>query len=158
MYKIYFAHPCFTEEQREFKKRFLSKLKDRFQESDNGKDIILVDPFDHTPIIECDPDTKLEMAEEIKIKCLALLEECDVVIALADWNDTGTAFEAGYAHAFNKPVILISQENCSAANAMLIGSAKVLIDHVLEESGLEKLAGIIEQQTAFSRNNVHKVT
>ncbi|MEI6155493.1 MAG: nucleoside 2-deoxyribosyltransferase [Deltaproteobacteria bacterium] len=144
--KIYFAHPCFTEEQKEFKNKFLSMLKSRFQESGHVKDIIIVDPFDHTPVVEFDPDTKLKMAEGIKIKCLALLDECDAVIALADWNDTGTAFEAGYAHAFNKPVILISRENCSAANAMLIGAAKVLIDHVLGESGPERLAGIIEQQ------------
>ena len=143
--KIYFAHPCFTEEQREFKEQFLSRLRGRLQESGCGKDIIIVDPFDHTPIVECDPDEKLKMAEKIKIKCLALLEECDAVIALGDWNDTGTAFEAGYAHAFNKPVILISKENCSAANAMLIGASKVLIDHVLEESGLDRLAGIIEE-------------
>jgi nucleoside 2-deoxyribosyltransferase len=59
-------------------------------------------------------------------------------------NDTGVAFEAGYAHAVGKPVILISQENCSAANAMLIGAAKVLIDHVLDESGMEKLVGMVK--------------
>lgn len=60
------------------------------------------------------------------------------------FNDTGVAFETGYAHAINKPVILVSQKNCSVANAMLIGSAKVLVDNVLEESGLERLVGMVK--------------
>ena len=71
------------------------------------------------------------------------LEECDIIIALIDGNDAGVAFEAGYAHAVNKPVILISQENCSAANTMLIGSAKAMIDNVLKESEMEKLVGML---------------
>ena len=83
------------------------------------------------------------MAESIKIACIRLLEACDIIFALIDGNDTGVAFEVGYAHAVGKPVILISQENCSAANAMLIGAAKVLIDQVLGESGLERLMGMI---------------
>jgi nucleoside 2-deoxyribosyltransferase len=131
--KIYFAHPCFNEEQIEFKKQFLSKLSAAFKNSGHGNDIIIVDPFDYAPNIEGDIETKLNLAEGIKIECIRLLEECDIIVALVDGNDTGVAFEAGYAHAVNKPIILISQDNCSSANAMLIGSAKVMIDQVLEE-------------------------
>jgi nucleoside 2-deoxyribosyltransferase len=142
--KIYFAHPCFTEEQREFKKQFLSKISAALKNSGHNNDITIIDPFDYAPNIEGDTETKLQMAESIKIECIRLLEACDIIIALIDGNDTGTAFEAGYAHAVNKPVILISQGDCSSANAMLIGSAKVMIDQVLGESGMERFEGMIE--------------
>ena len=141
--KIYFAHPCFTEEQKEFKKVFLQKISAALKHIRHDNDIAIVDPFDYAPNIEGDTETKLQMAESIKIECIRLLEACDIIIALVDDNDTGVAFEAGYAHAVNKPVILISQENCSAANAMLIGAAKVMIDKVLGESGMEILVGIV---------------
>ena len=142
--KIYFAHPCFNEEQKEFKNQFLQKISAALKNSGHDNDITIVDPFDYAPNIEGDIETKLNMAESIKIECIRLLEACDIIIVLIDGNvDAGVAFEAGYAHAVNKPLILISQENCSAANAMLIGSAKVLIDQVLEESGMEKLVGMI---------------
>ncbi|MCX5815211.1 MAG: YtoQ family protein [Proteobacteria bacterium] len=141
--KIYFAHPCFTDKQREFKKQFLPKISAGLSQTQYGNDIAIIDPFDYAPNVEGDIDIKLEMAEGIKIECIRLLEECDIIIALVDDNDTGTAFEAGYAHAVNKPIILISQENCSAANAMLIGSAKVVVNNVLEDEQVKGLAGLI---------------
>ncbi|MCX5814260.1 MAG: YtoQ family protein [Proteobacteria bacterium] len=141
--KIYFAHPCFTPEQREFKKQFLSKISAGLMQNNLNNDIIIIDPFEHTPVIEDNTETKLKMAETVKIECIKLLEECDIVVAITDDNDTGTAFEAGYAHAVNKPIILISQESCSSANAMLIGSAKVMVNNILEDSGMEKLIGMI---------------
>ncbi len=141
--KIYFAHPCFTDKQKEFKKVFLEKLSTALSNTQYGNDISIVDPFDHTPNIEGDIEVKLEMAEGIKIECIRLLEECDIIIALVDGNDTGVAFEAGYAHAVNKPVILISQENCSSANAMLIGSAKVVVNNIVEDEQVKRLAGLI---------------
>ncbi len=142
--KIYFAHPCFTDKQKEFKKVFLEKLSTALSNTQYGNDISIVDPFDHTPNIEGDIEVKLEMAESVKIECIRLLEESDIIIALVDDNDTGTAYGIGYAHAVNKPVILISQENCSSANAMLIGSAKVMIDNVIDDGEINKLAGMIE--------------
>ncbi|MDD5009259.1 MAG: nucleoside 2-deoxyribosyltransferase [Syntrophorhabdaceae bacterium] len=139
--KVYFAHPCFDDTQKGFKTEFLNKLSSALT---HRNDILIVDPFDHTPNIEGDIETKLKMAENVKIGCIRLLEECDIVVALVDGNDTGVAFEAGYAHAVNKPVILISQQSCSAANAMLIGAARIMVDNVLEREQIEKLAGMLE--------------
>jgi len=140
--KIYFAHPCFTEEQSEFKKQFLEKISAALTQNGLSNDIYIIDPFENTLNVEGDIETKLIMAESIKIECIGLLEECDILIALVDDNDTGTAFEAGYAHAVNKPVILISKYNCSKANAMLIGAAKAMIDNVLEDEQIERLVGL----------------
>ncbi|MCX5811142.1 MAG: nucleoside 2-deoxyribosyltransferase [Proteobacteria bacterium] len=141
MMKVYYAHPCFTEKQREFKKMFLEKLSVALS---HKNDITIVDPFEYAPNIEGDTETKLKMAESIMRECIKLLEECDGVIAFVDDNDTGTAFEAGYAHAVNKPVILISQDSCSTANAMLIGTAKIMIDNVLEEGQIKKLVNYLK--------------
>jgi nucleoside 2-deoxyribosyltransferase len=141
--KVYFAHPCFNEKQQGFKAAFIKKLKSALAHGGLAQDVIVLDPFDHTPNVECDRETKLLMAGEIKTKCLQLLDACDVIIALVDWEDTGTAFEAGYAYATNKPIILISETSCSSANAMLIGSAQAMIDHVLDDEQIEKLVGTI---------------
>jgi nucleoside 2-deoxyribosyltransferase len=137
--KVYFAHPCFNEKQRSFKTAFLEKIRTALGHGGLTSDLVMVDPFEHTPNVECDTRTKLLMAQEIKTKCLQLLDECDVIVALADGDDTGTAFEAGYAHAANKPIILISEATCSSANAMLIGSAQAMIDNVLDDEQIETL-------------------
>ncbi|MCX5816652.1 MAG: nucleoside 2-deoxyribosyltransferase [Proteobacteria bacterium] len=142
--KAYFAHPCFNDKQRHFKKVFLEKLSSALSQTRYGNDISIVDPFDCTPNVEGHIETKLEMAESIKVKRIRLLGESGIVIALVDDNDAGTAFEAGYAHAVNKPVILVSQESCSAANAMLIGAAIATVNNVLEDEQTERLAGLIK--------------
>ncbi len=143
MMKLYFAHPCFTDEQKDFKNKFLSKLSAALSKTQHSKDITIIDPFDYAPDVEGDIAIKLEMAESIKTECVRLLEESDIVIALVDDNDTGTAYEIGYAHAVNKPVMLISQENCSSANAMLLGTAKVVVNNVLEDEQIKRLVSLI---------------
>ena len=139
--KVYFAHPCFNDAQKAFKAEFLDSLSSALT---HRQDILIVDPFSHTPNIEGDPEAKLQMAESVKIECIRLLEECDIIIALVDGDDTGVAFEAGYAHAVNKPVMLVSQKSCSAANAMMLGAAKASVDNILEKERMEKLADMLE--------------
>jgi nucleoside 2-deoxyribosyltransferase len=141
--KIYFAHPCFNDKQQEFKTVLLKKMKSVLAHAGLTNGIVLVDPFAHTPNVECDLETKLLMAPEIKATCLRLLDECDLIVALVDGDDTGTAFEAGYAHAMDKPIILVSEASCSSANAMLMGSAQAMIDNVLDEEQMLRLVRTI---------------
>lgn len=139
--RVYFAHPCFTDGQREFKELFLAGMSAALRGH-----MVLVDPFEHTPLVEGpDRDLKVLMAGEIKSRCLMLLDECDVLIALADDADTGTAFEMGYAHAIGKPVILISRGDCREANAMLIGAAEAMIDNVLVREQIQKLVRVLQE-------------
>jgi nucleoside 2-deoxyribosyltransferase len=137
--KLYFAHPCFTEKQNQFKRNFLEMICRALDRAKLEMEIIIIDPFEYTPNIESDIGKKLLMSAEVMKKCLQLLIECEVVIALVDGDDTGTAFEAGYASAIKKPVILVSETLCSRANAMLIGSAKEMIDNVLDKDQMDKL-------------------
>jgi nucleoside 2-deoxyribosyltransferase len=148
MMKVYLAHPCFNEKQKKFKIKFLNMINTALTHSEHSRNIAIIDPFDYTPNIEGDTETKLKMAEKIKTGCIKLLEECDILAALVDDNDTGTAFEAGYAHSISKPVILISKNSCSAANAMLIGAAEMMIDNILEEGQIEKLLRCLERFNA----------
>ena len=141
---IYFAHPCFNESQENFKREFLGKLRTALRQSEYGKAVGIVDPFEDTPNIEGNRETKLKLSRTVKETCLLMLENCDVVVALVDDSDTGVAFEAGYAHAIDVPVILISKGNCDEANAMLIGAARERIDNILQEEQIGKLARMFE--------------
>jgi len=141
---IYFAHPCFNESQQTFKREFLGKLRTALRQSEYGKAVGIVDPFEDTPNIEGNRETKLKLSRTVKETCLRMLENCDVVVALVDDSDTGVAFEAGYAHAIDVPVILISKGNCDEANAMLIGAARERIDNILQEEQIGKLARMFE--------------
>lgn len=141
---IYFAHPCFNNTQERFKEEFLKKLRTALEETERGKAVEIIDPFDHTPNIEGNRETKIKLSKSVKTTCLDLLEDCDIVVALVDDGDTGVAFEAGYAHAVKVPVILISKASCDEANAMLIGSAKERLDNILDDGQITKLARILE--------------
>ncbi len=141
--KVYFAHPAFNDEQKAFKAAFLGKLRQQLGTTASGHAISVVDPFDHAPNVEHSIEEKVRMSRKIQAACLDLLEQCAVIIALVDWNDTGTAFEVGYAHRANMPVVLISAAACASANAMLLGTAHATFDNVLEQAQVEKLAGLL---------------
>lgn len=156
--RVYFAHPCFTEEQERFKGEFLRRLMERLAARGLSRDIGILDPFLHTPNVEGDVETKLAMAEAIKTSCIGLLEDCDVVMALTDDDDTGTAFEAGYAHSMDIPIILISSATCATANAMLIGAARNRVDNVLLDAGVDTLVDMLEclHSSKGSHSTVHE--
>jgi nucleoside 2-deoxyribosyltransferase len=142
--RVYFAHPCFNEEQEKFKAEFLRKIIEQLRKGNYGDMIEIVDPFLHSPNIEGDRESKVKLSKSVATTCLKLLEECDLVVALVDGNDMGVAFEAGYAHCMNMPVLLISETACGASNAMLIGSAKDSFDNILEGATIKRLATALE--------------
>jgi nucleoside 2-deoxyribosyltransferase len=142
--KVYFAHPCFTKEQENFKKGFLARFQALCQTGSEDSTIEIVDPFQFAPIIEGTAETKLKMSNTVKDICLRLLEECDLLLGLTDWDDTGVAFEAGYAHCLGKPVLLISSARSDEANAMLIGASKTRFDSILSEGQMEKLVSYLQ--------------
>jgi nucleoside 2-deoxyribosyltransferase len=142
--RVYFAHPCFDKEQQQFKEEFLRRLRERIDIAEGGDRIAIIDPFDHAPNVEHSLEEKLRMSTEIKTACLELLQGCQVIMALVDWNDTGTAFEAGYAHSLNIPLVLISRTTCSLANAMLLGAAHARCDNILEEKQMGILADMLK--------------
>jgi nucleoside 2-deoxyribosyltransferase len=141
--RIYIAHPAFNREQKEFKHRFITKLYDELSKHTLQQRLVLVDPFDYSPTIEGNTAEKVLRAEEIRRTCLELLDRCDLLIAVVDGDDTGTAFEAGYAYRMGIPVILVSQSSCGSANAMLLGSAQAAVDYVLDGPQISQLAELI---------------
>jgi nucleoside 2-deoxyribosyltransferase len=141
--QVYVAHPAFNAEQRNFKKKFICSLKKEFSKFKKYQQVILVDPFDYSPLIEENVEDKMARSKEIKRVCLDLLKNCNILVAVVDGDDTGTAFEAGYAHDRDIPIILVSKISCNSANSMLLGSAYAMFDNVLNEQQISKLAYLI---------------
>ena len=141
---VYVAHPAFTDSQRQFKEKFLAGLKEHLAKLKHCETIVLIDPFEHSPNLEGDPKEKVARAREIRERCLELLDRCKLVIAVVDGDDTGTAFEAGYAYHMDVPLVLVSKETCDTANAMLLGAAHARFDNILDQVQLSLLAGLIE--------------
>ena len=137
---VYFAHPAFTAAQERVKMEFLERLSARLAQLERGRHITIIDPFLYAPVVETDTAAKLAMSATIKNACIGLLENCDVLLALTDDNDTGTAFEAGYAHCVNMPIILVSSGSCDTANAMLLGAARERFDNILDDEPIAMLA------------------
>ena len=137
---VYFAHPAFTTKQERVKMEFLERLSRTLAGLEGGKHITIIDPFLYAPVVEADTEAKLAKSATIVKSCLDLLEDCAVLLALTDGDDTGTAFEAGYAHCLNIPVVLISSGTCDTANAMLIGAAKERFDNILDDAPVAMLS------------------
>jgi nucleoside 2-deoxyribosyltransferase len=141
---VYIAHPAFTDSQRAFKEGFFTVLKEHLAGLKHCAAVTLADPFEHAPDVEGDPEEKVARAREIRESCLDLLERCSLLIAVVDDDDTGTAFEAGYAYRMGIPVVLVSKDLCDRSNAMLLGAAHAHFDHILDPFQLSLLAGLIE--------------
>jgi nucleoside 2-deoxyribosyltransferase len=141
---VYIAHPAFNDEQKAFKESFITGLKEHLAGLKHCGAIALVDPFDRVPDVEGNLEEKVERAKEIRESCLKLLDDCSLCVAVVDGDDTGTAFEAGYAYHAGIPVILVSEEACDKANAMLLGAAHARFDNVLDRLQLSLLAGLLE--------------
>jgi nucleoside 2-deoxyribosyltransferase len=151
---VYIAHPCFNDDQRRFKHQFIPKLKEQLKKAKHGEFITLVDPFDHSPNIEGSPEAKMTLSREVMETCIDFLEKCRVVIVVVDDHDTGTAFEAGYAHRMAIPLVLISKDTCDSANAMLLGSCSARFDDILDDGQISVLASLLEW---FYLNQVHNM-
>jgi nucleoside 2-deoxyribosyltransferase len=144
MMHVYVAHPAFTDVQKEFKEKFFKGLQEQLDRLKHCATVKLIDPFDHSPNVEGCIAEKLSHAREIRESCLSLLDQCKLLVALIDDDDTGTAFEAGYAYHAGIPVIIVSKGNCDEANAMLLGAAHARFDNILDTFQLSLLAGLIE--------------
>jgi len=60
--------------------------------------------------------------EYIAVEDLAGLQDCSVVLALINDNDTGTVFEVGYGKALSKKVIAYAERNNNRDLTMLEGT------------------------------------
>jgi nucleoside 2-deoxyribosyltransferase len=151
--KIYFAHPAFTEDQRDFKARFLDALDAALTKKCEEREAPvpeIVDPFDFTPGVEdMPPARKAGVAGAVASVCCRLLRDCFLVLAVADDADTGVAFELGFAFAHGIPTILVSHGDAADhANAMLTGTSRACIPHVLRPENMAMLADLIHGLSA----------
>lgn len=140
---IYFAHPAFTKEQIEFKKKFVSKFNEAFSNGKHEEAVKLLDPFEFGPTIEGDREAKKQLGGSILLSNHVMIQKSDLVIALIDDRDTGTTYEIGYAIALDKPVITISNQDYEV-NIMLANSVLSHLSNISSESSFGNLIQIIK--------------
>jgi len=144
MKRVYFAHPCFTDEQKRLKGAFLKALRHSLEKSGLEKEFSVIDPFEYTPNVENDPSLKRNVSRSIKDVCVRVLRESDVLIALADGQDAGVAFEVGIADASLIPVVLVADRiELSKVNAMLLGAAAAMIDDIMKPGRIDLMLDIV---------------
>ena len=153
MKRLYFAHPCFTEEERRFKKAFLEAVRGSLERSGLQEEFSIIDPFDYAPNIENDPSLKRNVARAVKEVCVRILRQSDVVIALADGNDSGVAFEAGVADTSLIPIVLVAHKtDAGKANAMLLGSATAVVDQIMSPGRIDFMLDIVLGLSVLERD------
>lgn len=137
--RIYQAGPLFSEAEREWH----TKLKARLLEAGH-------DPVWPGELVSQKDVKKWGAAAPHKIMetDLAALESCDIVVALLDGAqvDDGTAFEVGYAHCRQMPIIGIRTDfrqagdtRKSTVNAMIEGACLIIVPSI--DALLKHLAG-----------------
>lgn len=71
-------------------------------------------------------DVGLGSADDVVLKDLRAIEECDVMLAITDGLDAGTVYEIGYARALKKPVVVYSERHKGESLKMMEGSGCTL--------------------------------
>lgn len=79
--------------------------------------------------------TTPEERREIFRQDIRLLEQSDIVVSLLDHNDSGTHFEAGYAHKMGIPVFALKTSTDSLNNMLQYGCTKICasLEYLIEE-------------------------
>ena len=121
--RYYLAGPFFNPLERENITKAIKILKDR--------NLDLFIPMDH----------KIEDGENLPNQVWGqkvfemdrdAIYDCDAVIALyyGLYSDSGTAFEIGFAHSLNKPIIVVHCNNTYESSLMIVNSATANLENI----------------------------
>lgn len=133
--RIYLAAPLFTMAER----RWNEELAGQLEEQKDGLEVVLPQKED-TKV----SDGSIDFGELFN-RNVEAIESADIVLAILDGADvdSGTAWECGYAHARDKPVIGIRTDFRSSEdeklNAMLNQSVRLIYSESTQ-SNLEQIA------------------
>lgn len=139
--KLYFAAPLFTSPERAFNKALATRLEAGGHEVFLPQERGLTDDLNEPVGGEgSTPRARSISPRQILEKNLRGLDWAEGVVAIMDGTDpdSGTAWECGYAHARNKPTVLLRTDfrgvgdtADSPYNAMLTGSADARVEIAL---------------------------
>lgn len=95
--KIYLSAGWFNDEQANQQQRMFDFLKDEF------------DVFN--PKIEgvIDSNSTLNKMDQILLGNIRGMKECDAIVMIYDFKDTGAIWEAGWCHAIGKPIFYFAE-------------------------------------------------
>ena len=139
--KIYMAGPLFTQAER----RWLREMAGLLTEA--GHEVFLPQDDAQEPLLRDPPD--FHGAFEV---CRDALDRCEVVVAVLDGPDadSGTAWECGYAHARNKPVVAVRTDfrggEDQGLNLMLRRSAQSVVERAGTDEDVAGLAVAVQEE------------
>jgi nucleoside 2-deoxyribosyltransferase len=124
--KLYLAGPFFDDDQ-------VERVESIEQALDSNPTVdAYFSPRNSDHLLKTKPGSK-EWSEEVFNLDVNEIKKADAVIAIIDFIndsvDSGTAFEIGYAHAINKPVVLFHEKN-SIVNLMLTNGSNSYLTKV----------------------------
>lgn len=125
--RVFIASPFFDEDQLDRVKR----LENALSQNPYVADIFSARLHQHKEL----PFASEQWRKVVFNNDLRFLRRADVVVVIHDYEgmsvDSGTAFEVGYAYAFQKPIILVKEKE-SVPNLMLVESAYAYFTRVEE--------------------------
>lgn len=124
--KLYLAGPFFDNEQ-------IKRIKNIEQAlNDNPTVDTYFSPRNSDYLLQNKPGSKA-WSEEVFSLDVNEIKKADAIIAIIDFTndsvDSGTAFEIGYAHAINKPVVLFHEKD-GMVNLMLTNGSNSYLTKV----------------------------
>ena len=140
---VYVAGPLFTQAER----RWLRELGGLL--ADAGHDVFLPQDDAQAPLLQDPPD--FHGAFEV---CRDAIDRCEAVVAVLDGADadSGTAWECGYAHARNKPMVAIRTDfrggEDQGLNLMLRRSAHAVVERPGTDEDTVGLCALVLRELA----------
>lgn len=138
---IYLAGPLFGIAEQRFNREIMRALKSA------RPDITVVLPQDRAKELLAQPNGVQLVFED----CLAMIDSCDVILALLDGADadSGTCVELGYAYAKGKPVVGIRTDFRASEDRGL----NLMVSHACGEL----LLGVEENPDALARRALEAI-
>ena len=142
--KIYLASPFFSHEEVEIYRQVIEDLRRA------GYEVYV--PQEHT-VEGAWEMSNADWAREVYMADTYAIADCDVVMVLnfGMYSDSGTAWEAGFAYAFNKTVVqvLCGGDNATYSLMMLGGCYKIIslrdVIHFQEKSSWMDMSKVIQK-------------
>jgi len=119
--RVYVASPLFTDDQ-------IKVIKDVVALCENAGYLTYNAYIDGISLKKL-PEIRREHRQEAVLTDIHCIRRCDLVVAVIEPSDTGTAFEMGYAHAFNIPIVTYSPISTRGSKNVMLVEGDVSFAH-----------------------------
>lgn len=113
MKKLYIASPFFNDHQLALVKQVETTIR-----LTNGLEYY--SPRVDGVLKDMTPEQRAEAGPKLFRLNVKMIRECDAVLALKDYSDTGTTWETGFAYGIEKPVFAFRSDPTQSLNIMVL--------------------------------------